>query len=173
MYQVVGKLNRLKIVLRQLNKDKFAEVEVKYEEAMLKLKKCQHEIQHDPYNMDLIMKEVTLSKDCKYWQQATKTFLWQKSKNNWLQYRDKNTKLFHGFMKARRSYNIIFSVIDSDGNEKTRPDGIAEVFIQFYTKLLGDASEKITHVNSALLRKGEILSKQQRTMLVGEVTDNE
>lgn len=75
MYQVVGKLNRLKIVLRQLNMDKFAEVEVKNEEAMMKPKQCQYEIQKDPYNRDLIIKEVTLSKECKYWQQATEAFL--------------------------------------------------------------------------------------------------
>lgn len=55
--------------------DKFAEVEVKNEEAMMKPKQCQYEIQKDPYNRDLIIKEVTLSKECKYWQQATEAFL--------------------------------------------------------------------------------------------------
>lgn len=60
-------------------------------------------------------------------------------------------------MKARRSNNRIFSVTDSDENEQTSPDGIAEAFIQFYTKLLGTASEERTHVNSALVRKGAIL----------------
>ena len=41
----------------------------------------------------------------------------QKSKNSWLQVGDKNTKVFHGWVEARKMKNKVHSLLDSEGVE--------------------------------------------------------
>lgn len=41
MYQTVGKMNRLKRILKQLNKTKFNDIELKAEQAKVELEECQ------------------------------------------------------------------------------------------------------------------------------------
>lgn len=51
MYELVGKLNKIKRTLQELNKDRFSEFERKEDDAMQKLQKCQEIIQLDPCNI--------------------------------------------------------------------------------------------------------------------------
>lgn len=51
VHQMVGKLNRLKKVLKSLNKETFVEVEVKADQSMKELKKCQEKIQQNPHSL--------------------------------------------------------------------------------------------------------------------------
>lgn len=70
MYQMVGKLHRLQRVLKDLNKNRFADVENKATKMMQKLKNCQTMIQRNPRNGSLIEGEVKLAQEASQWQQA-------------------------------------------------------------------------------------------------------
>nr|XP_016505784.1 PREDICTED: uncharacterized protein LOC107823607 [Nicotiana tabacum] len=62
MYQLVGKLNRLKRVLKELNRSSFNEVVLSAEQAKEQLLDCQKKIQLDLMNTTLIGEEKELSK---------------------------------------------------------------------------------------------------------------
>ena len=58
-----------------------------------------------------------------------------KSKNNWLQSGDKNTKVFHGWAKTRKMKNNIPSLTDSVGVEHTSEEAKGNIAIQYFTEL--------------------------------------
>ncbi|XP_019267174.1 PREDICTED: uncharacterized protein LOC109244526 [Nicotiana attenuata] len=101
MYELVGKLHRIKHTLQHLNKDKFSEVEKKADEAIMKLQKFQEDIQNDYCGTELIEEEKKLSQECRSWNKAREQYLRQKSKIQWLTQDDMNTKFFHSMMKER------------------------------------------------------------------------
>ncbi|XP_019258688.1 PREDICTED: uncharacterized protein LOC109236903 [Nicotiana attenuata] len=102
MYQIVGKLNRLEGVLKQLNRTKFSNIEGKTEQAKKDLKECQQHMQPNPLNQGLIEREQKLASNYRRYKEASDQFLWQKSKVQWLKQGNKNNKYFHSYMKARR-----------------------------------------------------------------------
>ncbi|PHT77798.1 hypothetical protein T459_15850 [Capsicum annuum] len=104
MFQVVGKLNRLKSVLKQLNWDRFSDIENKVTVAMEQLLNCQVRIQQSQ-STELFDEEMQLAKQCEQLQNAKHQYLNQKCKVKWLQEGDQNTALFHRYLKARRNKN--------------------------------------------------------------------
>lgn len=132
MYQLVGKLNRLNKVLKQLNKTKFSDIEIKAGQAKEELLECQKQIQLDPLNTGLIGREHDLANKYSRLKKASDQFLRQKSKIQWLKQGDQNNRYFHSYMKARRNANRIFSIKDSTGRMVKNMEGIAKAFVDFY-----------------------------------------
>ncbi|KAJ4887523.1 Uncharacterized protein Rs2_27271 [Raphanus sativus] len=58
-----------------------------------------------------------------------------RSKNNWLQSGDKNTKVFHGWAKTRKMKNNISSLTDADGIEHTSEEAKGDIAIKYFTEL--------------------------------------
>lgn len=63
-----------------------------------------------------------------------------KSKNNWLQSGDKNTKVFHGWAMTRKMKNQIPSLIDSEGVEHTSEDAKGDIAVKYFTELFSSSS---------------------------------
>lgn len=117
MYRIVGKLNRLKKVLRQLNKDKFSDVEKKEEIWLQKLLEYKEEIQKDPRNEGLSIDEKKMTKEYMYWKEAKIKYLQQRSKVQWIKQGDMNTRYFHSVIKAKRIATRIFTIHNSQGKQ--------------------------------------------------------
>ncbi|XP_016433077.2 uncharacterized protein LOC107759612 [Nicotiana tabacum] len=100
MYQLVGKLNRLKRVLKHLNINKFSDIELKVEQVKEELEECQKQIQQNPINYNLIDKDKELANKYSRLKKASDQFLRQKSKVKWLKQGDQNNRYFHMYMKA-------------------------------------------------------------------------
>lgn len=109
MFKVVGKLNRLKKVLIQLNEDRFAEVEKKEDDNKKELMEYQEKIQKEPRNERIGNEEKKLTKKYIYWKEAKTKYLQQRSKVQWLKYEDVNTSYFHSVIKAKRATTRIFT----------------------------------------------------------------
>ncbi|XP_059306454.1 uncharacterized protein LOC132057880 [Lycium ferocissimum] len=88
MYQLVGRLNRLKTTLRAINKERFNE------------------------------EEIRCAKEAKRWSWARNKFLQQKYKCQWLKEGDMNTKFYQQMLKARISTNKIFNIIDTADTQR-------------------------------------------------------
>nr|XP_016460478.1 PREDICTED: uncharacterized protein LOC107783960 [Nicotiana tabacum] len=172
MYQIVGKVNRLKRVLKQLNRTKFSNIEGKEEQAKKDLEECQQHTQQNPLNQGLIEREQQLASRYRRNKKASDQFLRKKSKVQWLKQSDKNNKYFHSYMKERRNANRILS-IKAKGNRVTNVEEIVEVFVEFYSNLLGSTTDKREHVYSPLVREGKIVTEGQRQFLTEEFTEKE
>lgn len=83
------------------------------------------------------------------------------------------TNFFHSLMKARWNINRVFSTTNSQGVNRTQIDAIAKSFIDFYTTLLGTNKKEGEHVNSSLIRQGQIVTETQRKMLEEEFIEKE
>lgn len=88
-----------------------------------------------------------------------------RSKNNWLQAGDKNTKIFHGWVNTRKMKNNIPSLFDSGGVEHTSEEAKGDIAIKYFTELftssrptdaselLRDFSPRVTdQMNAALIK---------------------
>lgn len=90
MCQLVKKLNRLKKVLKRLNRTKFSNIELKAEQAKEEQEECQKHIQQNSINNSLINKEQELANKYNRLKKASDQFLRQKSKVQWLKQGDQN-----------------------------------------------------------------------------------
>ncbi|KAG5591485.1 hypothetical protein H5410_041999 [Solanum commersonii] len=158
MFKVVGKLNRLRKVLKTLNRNRFSEMETRADLAMEKLRQCQDRIQLNPLNMDLYMEENKLSQEARLLEKAKFQFLRQKSKMQWLKEGDQNTKFFHNYLKARRSNNRIFTIKDTNGVQHTSIDNVKSCR---------------KHVCSDIIQQGTLVNEAQRDELTREFTKEE
>lgn len=58
-----------------------------------------------------------------------------KSRNNWLNFGDRNTKYFHLTTKVRRNRNRILSIEDGNGESRRGDHNIAEIATDYFTKI--------------------------------------
>ncbi|XP_016476039.1 uncharacterized protein LOC107797650 [Nicotiana tabacum] len=137
MYQVIGKLNRLKKVLNKLNKDRFSKVGKKEENSMKRLMECHEKIQKEPKNERLSKEEKELTKEYIYWKEAKVKYLQQRSKVQWLKYGDTNTRYFHFLIKAKRIATRVFTIQNIHEETVQMTEEVAKAFQEFYMNLLG------------------------------------
>ncbi|XP_019263741.1 PREDICTED: uncharacterized protein LOC109241454 [Nicotiana attenuata] len=84
-----------------------------------------------------------------------------------------NTKFLHSMLKARRNANRIFTIKDTEGKISTDIEGVTNAFVKYYSNLLGTKAESRRRVCSATLKRGPVISREQRRMLVEEYTSAE
>lgn len=91
----------------------------------------QEEMKSDPSMPRIIFLKLELAKlfqeEEEYWK--------LRSKNNWLQSGDKNTKVFHGWAKTRKMKNNIPSLTDSEGIEHTSEEAKGDIAIKYLSEL--------------------------------------
>ncbi|KAK4708977.1 hypothetical protein R3W88_029902 [Solanum pinnatisectum] len=170
MLQLYGKLNRLKPVLQMLNRKRFTNVEAQAEEIMKKLIQCQKRIQRNPYNKELIAEEREIAKEYILKKKIRDNYLQQKSKINWILKGDQNTKFHYNFLKARRNVNRIFTIKDKEGTYLTNAKEISKEFIDYYNELLRTANEGRKHANSGIIKRGHMITEDQKSQLTASFT---
>lgn len=163
MFQLIKKLNKLQSVLQSINKKIFLDVEVQASQTMDKLILCQKRIQQRPGDIALIEEENKLANECIQKNKITDQYLQQRSTIKWIKEGDQNTKFYHRFLKSRRNTNRIFTVKDKKGQYLTEAEKVCKAFIDNYTDLLGKINGDRKHVNSNLIRKFHMVSKEQRS----------
>ncbi|XP_074305322.1 uncharacterized protein LOC141640417 [Silene latifolia] len=105
MYQVVTKLRNLKKPLKELNKNKFSDIEKSAEVARVLLDRLQTVMHLNPQDQQLLAEEHAAAEDFKILNQARTKYLHQKAKVEWLLEGDENTSFYHSRIKARHIYN--------------------------------------------------------------------
>ena len=99
----------------------------------------------------------------------------QKSRIQWLQEGDQNTKFFHGVMAARQNRNTIRSLTDSDGNKLTEHSQISNEAINFFQHLIGTKDEQVRGCSKDLLAEilPDSMSNEAGHELIRPVTPEE
>lgn len=140
MYRLAEKLRILKKCIRKFSRENYSELEKRVEEAHRKLLLRQNETLRNP---TAINAEIELTAQLK-WQEladAEQSFLLQRSRVLWAGNGDAGTAYFHRMVATRKALNHIHHLSDVAGNTYTSHDEIEAHCVEYFSVLLGGASE--------------------------------
>uniref|UniRef100_A0A803QJR3 Reverse transcriptase domain-containing protein n=1 Tax=Cannabis sativa TaxID=3483 RepID=A0A803QJR3_CANSA len=123
----------LKTELKKLNKESFSNIKAKEIKIKNLLTAYQEELQKDPFNNELQLKEKNTREAYIQAQKDLYSFLQQKAKVNWVKGGDDNTAFFHAIIKDRRTQNRILSIESKEGTRCEDPEQ-AEMLLRDITK---------------------------------------
>ncbi|QHN83565.1 uncharacterized protein DS421_20g705850 [Arachis hypogaea] len=89
----------------------------------------------------LRIKEAELREDYNRLFLQEELFWYQKSREQWVKYGDRNTKFFHLQTLVRRNHNRVHGLYVKDGSWSTDPDILQEEALSFYKNLFGTTEE--------------------------------
>uniref|UniRef100_A0A803Q8E0 Reverse transcriptase domain-containing protein n=1 Tax=Cannabis sativa TaxID=3483 RepID=A0A803Q8E0_CANSA len=133
-------LQRCSDSLQQWHRQKFGNIKKKISKAQKKVADLNNSVDRSITAMaelkqsenildDLLAQEET------YWQ--------QRSRVDWLQNGDQNTKFFHAYASTRKKHNTIKSLIDNNGTVITSKNGMTDVITTFFGDLF--TASEINH----------------------------
>ncbi|XP_074318461.1 uncharacterized protein LOC141655273 [Silene latifolia] len=141
MFKLAKNLKLLKPALKELNRDRFSNIEQATNILQREVRCCLEDIGKDPSNLQLIEEEFRAIQELKELSEARDKFLAKKSKQVWIQDGDANSAFFHGMLKKRRAGNKVIMVEDMNGNLCDSPAKIQSAFLEYYQQLLGTSQE--------------------------------
>ncbi|XP_074315414.1 uncharacterized protein LOC141651610 [Silene latifolia] len=119
MYQVVTKLRSLKQPLRELNRNRYSDIEKVVGIAKLNFEDLQCQLHMDPSNISLMDAESVVADTYRGLTKAHYSFLSQKSKVDWVSEGDENSSYFHNQIRARQIQNKILQIKDMKVHKPT------------------------------------------------------
>ncbi|XP_050232999.1 uncharacterized protein LOC126681501 [Mercurialis annua] len=136
MFKIVQKLKSISYRLNQLNKQHYSKISQKVNRYKVILDQLQIDIQKDLGNSFLIDEERAMAIQLKNMLRCEESFYKQKSRIQWLNLGDSNTKYFHNSIKQRRAMNSIPLIKLDDGRIINSQKDILEEMTRFYTNLV-------------------------------------
>ena len=108
------KMKKLKVCLRNLNTQNYADISRKVKEKKMELAEVQITNLSNP-GENTVEQEKTLIKELHELLVAEESFFKQKFRIRWIQEGNMNTKFFHRVTAARQKHRTIQTLTDSDG----------------------------------------------------------
>ncbi|XP_074298716.1 uncharacterized protein LOC141629641 [Silene latifolia] len=136
------------------------------------LKNLKEQLQLDPHNRDLSLKEEHLSKDYCHLRQIELSIAFQRAKDFDIRKGDASTAYFSSKVAAKRNYANIRRVVDQHGSVFTNSQDISKSFIDYYISLLG-STEAVTEFDPTIMQNGHILSPSESCRLLEPITPSE
>ncbi|XP_050233102.1 uncharacterized protein LOC126681599 [Mercurialis annua] len=136
MFKVVIKLKRLKRELRKLNRKCFSNISSQVEDMKEQLDEIQNQLSHDVMNSELFRVKNEMGNKYKEFLRWEENIYRQKSRAQWIELGDLNTKFFHRSLMKRQSMNII-TQLNVDGVIIRDHEMIRNKIMCYYTELLG------------------------------------
>ena len=137
------KLKRLKISLKEFNKAHYEDISKKVDMKKKELEAIQMLILTTGVGGDQIEKERDMFKELHDLMVAEESFFRQKSRIQWLQEGDHNTRFFHSMVATRQHKNSINSLTDSNGNKLVTFADISNEAVTFFQKLIGTVDGEV------------------------------
>ncbi|XP_074305979.1 uncharacterized protein LOC141641207 [Silene latifolia] len=100
MFKLTSKLRNFKKPLKELNRNKFSDIEKVVGVAKSLLEDIQIQMNAHPTDLDIIDAECEASDSYKYLLKIQHNFLSQKAKTDWIRHGDENTIFFHNHIRA-------------------------------------------------------------------------
>jgi hypothetical protein len=94
MFQLCTKLKKLKPVLKKLNAECYSDISKRVEEARKRMKEVQCELQQYPNSVEMVRSEAEAVRVYTTLRRDEESFFKQKSRVQWLNLWDQNTKFF-------------------------------------------------------------------------------
>ncbi|KAL9232293.1 hypothetical protein vseg_007419 [Gypsophila vaccaria] len=147
MYTLARSLKNLKPALKELNREKFSDIEVKAVSLEPNVKKLQEDIGRNP-TRERIEEEHLAVQELKEVTAARDSYMVQKTKRLWIHEGDSNTAYFHGMVRGRRDQNKVILLEDMAGIICDNSEDIQNGFLNYYQQLLGQShTTSKTHKN--------------------------
>ncbi|XP_074271290.1 uncharacterized protein LOC141595221 [Silene latifolia] len=172
MFKVAKNLKLLKLILKQLNREGFGDIENTTDILQKKVQELQEQLGKDPFNVQLMNDEYAASNELKEKDAARASFLSQKAKHQWVQQGDTNSSYFHGLLKKRRNGNKIVQIEDMNGKMCNSPDQIHTAFLDYYQYLIG-TSQETKQIHKKIIVQGLKCNEEQCGYLLRPVTGKE
>ncbi|XP_021866145.1 uncharacterized protein [Spinacia oleracea] len=170
--QVWTKLKVVKQGLKHLHQHEFAKLEERIENIRTELSLVQTQLaDNSTYVLQWTEKE--FSEQLKKFLHVQESAYRQKSRIQWLQIGDSNSKFFFSAMKERQARNSIDVLYDSSGKKLTTMQEIKGEISQFYKGLISTAAPSLIGIDVNIVRKGKQLSSSASDELIQHVTESE
>ncbi|XP_062112816.1 uncharacterized protein LOC133823971 [Humulus lupulus] len=156
LQQISRKLHRLKFQLKRFNWRVVGDIVKNYEESKNTYEQAKISIFSDPTNQALSDAERTSYLEFKKQEAAYASFLYQKSKIDWIRFGDENSAMFYASMKKRKANNRIVSFIAENGR----------VEADYPKSFLGCSSTAFGHIDSSVVNLGPLLSLDDQIDLI-------
>ncbi|XP_060969756.1 uncharacterized protein LOC133036984 [Cannabis sativa] len=173
MFSIVHKLRRLKVVLKQINRTGFSEIQKTEMMTKAMLAKVHGKLSQDLRNEELMQQEQIVRKKYAEISKAFASFMAQKTKISWAKFGDDNSHLFHDSLKLRRLQNKIYSIKDEYGNWCDTPDKVQSAFLEYYQRLLGSKAPERRKVFQSVVDLGPKVTECHKQLLLAEYTSEE
>ncbi|XP_074293131.1 uncharacterized protein LOC141620062 [Silene latifolia] len=118
MYKLVQKLKNLKQPLRELNRNKFSDVEKAVGVSKALLESIQIQMNSNPTDESIISAEKEAADSYKHTTPNLHSFLSQKAKVDWISNGDENTRFFHNHIRSRQIHNRVMRNLVTEEHKK-------------------------------------------------------
>ncbi|KAL9663301.1 hypothetical protein QQ045_028141 [Rhodiola kirilowii] len=172
LFAFQAKLKSMKVMMKMQFVICTRGMEKRVEELRKELGEAQQLVEKSPGDQALIQKEQDLVKDFRKLKEHQSLFYQQRSKIQWLQEGDSNSKFYHSFLKGRRSKNNISLVKDADGCIHTDLRSIKSEFVNYFKTILAE-SKSCRPIESSVIQRGNVIADSQCRPLILEATDVE
>ena len=174
MFRLCQKLKSVKVALKKFSVEHFSNLSGRVVGVRRELERVQCALQENPCDSVLLSEEASLSLLFGNLLRAEEGLVRQKSRIQWLNLGDQNTKFFFQAMKQHHSRSKITSISKEDGTRLEDPALVKEEIVTFYNTLLGP-QPRLQDIDRDLLQSAitQSVSDEQREVLVREVSDEE
>lgn len=155
-----------------MNNEEFRSIIDKIDRARGELQDIQEKIITN-YNDGLLEQERTVLHQLEKWSLIEESILKQQSRARWIKLGDSNSKYFPAMLKERNQRKQIKELTSLDGQQLNDADMIKHEIMEFYKSLMGTAALNLLAINREIIKQGLMLSQQQRSQLIAEISDQE
>ncbi|KAJ6951035.1 hypothetical protein NC651_004635 [Populus alba x Populus x berolinensis] len=136
IYRFTAKLHLLKHSLKTLHRHHTSHISSRVAEAKQKWTSTQILLDESPASVDLLAAERYHAKLFSQLCKEEEAIYKQRSRIQWLQLGDRNTKFFHRSLMHKQSRNNIHALNDEAGIQVADQKGIGQVAVSYFQKLL-------------------------------------
>lgn len=153
VFVVWGKLKSLQPGLKIMSRD-YSLLESQIDAARLELDRIQRDLQRNRLDADMILQEKIATANLLLLRTNEEKVLHQRSKITWLKLGDSNNAYFHVSIREKQRKATIKRLITSSGVIVTAANEIEDEVLQFYSCLVGSASNERRGLDLDALRNG-------------------
>ncbi|XP_077228657.1 uncharacterized protein LOC143861656 [Tasmannia lanceolata] len=135
-FKLTRKLKEVNRQVREWNRDIFGRIDERVPLIRKALEDSQSRLVANPSNQGLIDEEISLRDDLFKASRLEESMVHQKSRLDWLQLGDSNSKFFHSVVRARNIANNIMALEKTNCNITTNPEEIADIPQSYFSSIL-------------------------------------
>ncbi|KAL4318418.1 hypothetical protein GQ457_18G016780 [Hibiscus cannabinus] len=168
------RLKRLKVPLKNLNKEVFGDISNRARAKQVELEHLQSGLMRNPSAASIENVKIVAA-ELKNLLRAEELFFRQRSRIQYVKEGDQNSAFFFRHVTARNKVNTIRIMFDDQGTRLEAYEDISKELVRFFSSSLGNVDPNVTGISDELLKDilGVELSEDMREGLIAPVLGKE